>query len=79
MTFSKKLLVCLAPLLFAIGCVHVHPAGGGYESRGQHLESGPSCKDRCKQRFHECKSHRHRGKGGASKCAHRKNACMSRC
>jgi hypothetical protein len=31
------------------------------------------------EEFHSCKSSRGKGKGGASKCAHRKNACKSRC
>jgi hypothetical protein len=69
----------MLPLLFAISCVHVHAHDDGYESRGQGLESGESCKSQCMEEFHACKDNRPKGKGGASKCAHQKNACKSHC
>jgi len=55
--------------------------------RGQALESGKVCEDRCMERFHACKDGRtgkaRRGKGrrgkGASACAHEKNSCKARC
>lgn len=49
--------------------------------RGQALESGKVCEDRCMERFHECKDDRVKGPGGrgASACAHEKNSCKARC
>ena len=79
MNYFKNLIVVILPLFFAISCVHVHAPGDPYESRDQRLESGQSCKSQCKEDFHSCKANRTNRKGGASKCAHQKNACMSRC
>lgn len=79
MNNSKFLLVLILPFFFAVSCVHVHAHEDPYQNRSGRLESGKSCKDRCMEEFHSCKSSRGKGKGGASKCAHRKNACKSRC
>lgn len=80
MIFLKNVVVLILPLFFATSCLHVHHRHDGpYDSRGQRLESQKSCKSRCMDEFHACKDRRGKGKGGASKCAHRKNACKSRC
>lgn len=78
MKIIRNIVVLSLPLFFAASCVHVHPLQGPSKSRNQGLKSGKSCKSRCMEQFHSCKSNRGKGKG-ASKCAHQKNACKSRC
>ena len=53
---------------------------GVRENRQGLHQSGKSCEDRCKDRFHECRKSRTRGGGpGASACAHQKNDCERSC
>lgn len=80
-TFSRFLIVLFVPFAFATGCVHLHvPGDGHHEGRSQGLhQSKKECKAECMEEFHECKAYKKKGRGGASQCAHAKNACKSRC
>jgi hypothetical protein len=79
MIFSVIMLVGMSVGL--TGCVTLKVSEGKQDSsstRGQALESGESCKDRCMEDFHRCKDQRQKGQG-ASHCAHQKNACKKSC